>query len=483
MKAILTELETVPRTSPSSDPNRPAPKPGTDSPIEEKTWAQLEEHVTGLGKHLQLLADCSDDHSRAAECTRFQLSVHALEKCAAANWRQAMIRVAAALEAFLSELQSKPHQITESRLRTLALAVEVLSTLIKNPESKQEQSRGSTAVVVDAEKVSGTAACNALRNAGFNPAKFSGPDSALIHLSANAVDLVVLDMPAAGESGFELYNKLRELPLHHDPPVIFVTDMCEMKCPAGTVSNSETQFLAKPHNMLSYLELALKALSRVLQFRVTSRPNAPVASPLNSVAPASGQVLKPSQGEGTTSPNQKSTMKADSSKNSEQQPSEPLTKAAPAPALTRELSQCTPELEKEFADLEKEKEERQLAEQQLITTRDLSTHLRDCLASFEAAKLSFKRTQEHMEAQMQGSLKATGESEARLQKETAERQRFEEALAAAKRAHQAQAAEVSKLQSAFQVEQAERQRLQGDAIQARYASLDSARAGLTAGHP
>lgn len=150
--------------------------------------------------------------------------------------------------------------------------------------------------------------------------------------------------------------------------------------------------------------------------------------------------------------------------------------------LEQQLREREEALARVGADLDKEKEERQLAEQQLSATGDLSAHLRDCLASFEAAKLSFKRTQEQMEAQMQDTLKDSGESGARLQKETTERQRVEEALAAAKRTIQEQATELSKLHSAFQVEQAERQRLQGDAIQARYTSLDSARAGLTAGN-
>ena len=83
---------------------------------------------------------------------------------------------------------------------------------------------------------------------------------------------------------------------------------------------------------------------------------------------------------------------------------------------------------------------------------------------------------------MQTSAKDLSESEARFQKETAERQRVEEALAAAKRAQQEQATTLSKLQSALQVAQAERQRLQSGAIHARYASLDSARTGMTAGN-
>src|SRR5207247_10014811 len=97
------------------------------------------------------------------------------------------------------------------------------------------------------------------------------------------------------------------------------------------------------------------------------------------------------------------------------------------------------------ANLQEETVGRQLAEQQLQTSGDLSAHLRNCLASFEAAKQAFKSTQEQLESRLQASLNASGDTEARLQKETNDRQRMEEALAAAKGQLPKQSLELSKL--------------------------------------
>ena len=150
--------------------------------------------------------------------------------------------------------------------------------------------------------------------------------------------------------------------------------------------------------------------------------------------------------------------------------------------LEKQLQEREEALTRASADLEKDKEEHRLAEEQLRETGQIAENLRESLAAFEATKISFQRTQEQLEAQVQATAKDFRESEARFQKEAAERQRVEEALAASKRAQQEQATTLSKLQSALQVEQAERQRLQSGAVHARFASLDSARSGMTAGN-
>src|SRR5438093_9220600 len=94
--------------------------------LDEHIRIQLEAHVAGLSPHLHLLANCRDDSGRAAECRQFQSVVQSLEKCAAAAGSQAIRREAAALDAFLVELASKPNHINDSRLRSLSLAVDVL---------------------------------------------------------------------------------------------------------------------------------------------------------------------------------------------------------------------------------------------------------------------------------------------------------------------------------------------------------------------
>jgi CheY-like chemotaxis protein len=138
------------------------------------------------------------------------------------------------------------------------------------------------------------------------------------------------------------------------------------------------------------------------------------------------------------------------------------------------------------AELEKQIKERQVLEDQLRTTQDLSVQLRNNLASFEAAKKAFKRSQEELETRLQRAESALQEKEGKSQEDLAERKRLEEKLAAAERVlhDQSQSAseltkQVSKLQCALEIEQAEKKCLESDAVQSRYASLDSARLSMT----
>src|SRR6266567_3131193 len=135
------------------------------------------------------------------------------------------------------------------------------------------------------------------------------------------------------------------------------------------------------------------------------------------------------------------------------------------------------------AQLQQETADRQLAEEQLRAVGDMSAQWRQYLSLFDESKQAFKRAQADLEARLQTNLDSLSECESKLQQEAGERQRLEETLAAAKRhAHdqsQRSAVELSKLQSALLVEQFERKRLEGEAIQSRYCSLDSARVGRT----
>jgi chromosome segregation ATPase len=132
-----------------------------------------------------------------------------------------------------------------------------------------------------------------------------------------------------------------------------------------------------------------------------------------------------------------------------------------------------------LADLRKEVSDRELAEEQLAAVGDMSAQLRQYLSLFEDSKKVFKKTHEQLEAKLQASQKALGESEEKLQKEVNERQRLQEEISRIQRNLTDQAERVSldvaRLESELQVEQLERKRIEGDAQQSRYASLDSAR--------
>ena len=517
---------------PAAEPTKVAKQPSSGPSSEDPNRAEMEEVVYALRTQLQTLETAPDDQSGASVCNQFQQSVQALVRCSAKGWQQPILRIATAMDALLSELPPQPSQFNSSRLRTLRLALDVLETLLKYPDLAPKTS-GDSAAVVNAEQGSSTTACNALRTVGFHPTSFLDTGAALRHLAANALDLVVLEMPADLDQGLPFCNKLRQLPLHRETPVIFVSEVADTKCPPEALSSRETQFLAGANTPLCYAELALKALTRVLNFRMAQVPGAPAAPPPVPAAPTVDRVQETPQNQNTQPLEEESDMTTQLPTDGEFAELEKRLRESAAscaratadlerervdrrkleqrvsslasqlPELHRQLKehldaesqhhQRVAVLEKQLqereeglarasADLEKEKEEHRLAEEQLHDTGQIAENLRQSLASFEATKASFQRTQEQLEAQVEASAKDLSESEARAQKEAAERHRVEEALAVAKRAQKEQATELSKLQSSLQVEQAERQRLQSGAIHARYTSLDSARTGMTAGN-
>jgi PAS domain S-box-containing protein len=152
-------------------------------------------------------------------------------------------------------------------------------------------------------------------------------------------------------------------------------------------------------------------------------------------------------------------------------------------ARVTELEQQVRERERALvrfrADLQKESGNRELAEQQLQAVGDMSAQLRQYLSLFEDSKKVFKRTQEQLEAKLQATHESLAEAEAKLQKEIDERRGLEASLSTAQRGlsdqYEEKALELARLQSELQVEQLERKRLEGDAQQSRYASLDSTR--------
>jgi hypothetical protein len=130
-------------------------------------------------------------------------------------------------------------------------------------------------------------------------------------------------------------------------------------------------------------------------------------------------------------------------------------------------------------DLQKEADEHRSAGEQLRVAGDLIAQLQNSVASFDGAKKAMQRRHEELEKQLQASVSAAAENESRAEKELRERERIEKALATAERAARQQSTELSRFKCELEVEQAEKKRLEGEAVQLRYASADSARGALT----
>jgi hypothetical protein len=131
-------------------------------------------------------------------------------------------------------------------------------------------------------------------------------------------------------------------------------------------------------------------------------------------------------------------------------------------------------------DFHKAATDLRLADEQLKASAEMSRQFQESLQLFERAKQAFQRTEQQLASRLEAASKTLGETEASLQRETSERQKLTDVTERLQLRLQQQteksALELSRLQSALETEKLERKQLEGTAIHARYASIESARA-------
>jgi PleD family two-component response regulator len=186
---------------------------------------------------------------------------------------QRLAKMASAIEAFLSELQVKPEQITPSTLRTVAQSVDFVEELFKHCGPMESgQLPNSNILVVDDDPISRRAVVYALEKVGLKSINLGEPNAALAILSANTFDLVFLDVDMPGMSGFELCQKARALPAHAKTPVVFVTGLTDFDSRTKSMLSGGNDFIAKP---FIFLELGVKALIHVFRSQLKGTIPAP----------------------------------------------------------------------------------------------------------------------------------------------------------------------------------------------------------------
>lgn len=91
--------------------------------------------------------------------------------------------------------------------------------------SKQTLLKGRMVFVLDDEKISLVLLKDYISAHGATVIAVDSPHAMLDLLRWNKPDIVLLDVMMEGLNGFEVYQKLRELPQHHDTPTLFITGM------------------------------------------------------------------------------------------------------------------------------------------------------------------------------------------------------------------------------------------------------------------
>lgn len=201
--------------------------------------------------------------TRVATCGDLLRKVRSLTGNAGLAGAQRLAKMASAVEAFLSELQVKPEQITPSTLRTVAQSVDFIEELFKHcGPAESGQLPNSSILVVDDDPISRKAVIYALEKVGLKSLNLDEPNSALAILSSNTFELIFLDVDMPGMSGFELCQKIRALPAHAKTPVVFVTGQTDFDSRTKSMLSGGNDFIAKP---FIFLELGVKALIHVFR--------------------------------------------------------------------------------------------------------------------------------------------------------------------------------------------------------------------------
>jgi DNA-binding response OmpR family regulator len=231
--------------------------------------ASLPATLAVLRAGLQSLIKSDTEEAQLKHIHDLYRRVHAVSGNASIAGLVPIAHLAAALEALLKELYEKPKNINSSTLRTVATTVDFLGFLFQHGTRPDKQEIPPASIlVVDDEAISRRAIIYALEKAQLQSVSVEDPNAAFKLLSENQFDLVLLDVDMPGMTGYELCNKLRNLPLHKKTPVVFITGLSDFDNRTSSMMAGGNDFIAKP---FLFIELTVKALIHVLRGKLQPR--------------------------------------------------------------------------------------------------------------------------------------------------------------------------------------------------------------------
>ncbi|MCO6432127.1 MAG: response regulator [Deltaproteobacteria bacterium] len=118
-------------------------------------------------------------------------------------------------------------------------------------------SEKSTILVVEDDKDSRLALCAILEGLGYNHLSFASAAEALADIPGKKIDLALLDIMMPGMNGYELLQKIREMPQFADLPIIMVTAKDEDSEIIEGYNFGADYYITKPFNS-KQLEYGIK---------------------------------------------------------------------------------------------------------------------------------------------------------------------------------------------------------------------------------
>ena len=162
-----------------------------------------------------------------------------------------------------------PDQITQASLRTLNQTIEFIALQLSDPGFEGCIKLSEARVyVVDDDKNTCATVVDALNLVGLQANYALYSSAAVAELTANRYDLIILDVHLPELDGFELCSHVRNMELHGETPIFFITGDTSLENRVKSSLRGGNEFIAKP---FSIQEIALKALKAVITGQLRSR--------------------------------------------------------------------------------------------------------------------------------------------------------------------------------------------------------------------
>jgi DNA-binding response OmpR family regulator len=180
--------------------------------------------------------------------------------------RTALNHLGRAIEQLVYTALRAPERLDQGSVRTLGQAVDFLASLLNTQSlAGVPDFENARVVIIEDEAPAQDLIMAAMDVVGLGSAGADTPRKGLDLLDQHECDLIFLDINLPEMNGFELCNKVREIPLHERTPIVFITGMATFQNRVQSSLSGGNDFVGKPFNVA---ELGVKALIWVLKGRM-----------------------------------------------------------------------------------------------------------------------------------------------------------------------------------------------------------------------
>lgn len=206
-----------------------------------------------------------EDPANRATLDELDERFHGCAASASGRGHGAIARFSSACGELTRWLCKTPRKV-EATLPTLRDAVEILASLssVSRPEEISDPA-GGLVYSVDDDGDNCECITMSLEKMALRTRYAIKPEIALAELATMPCEIITLDVDLGSMNGFDLSAQIREIDLHCETPIIFLSGLMSTKDRIATLSGGPYDFIPKPYNLN---ELGVIALGAILKARL-----------------------------------------------------------------------------------------------------------------------------------------------------------------------------------------------------------------------